>query len=387
VIGAGPYGLSISAHLSARGVEHEIFGDTMDLWVRHMPLGMYLKSEGFASNISEPSGHHTLERFCAEHGIEYGELAVPIALDTFERYGRWFQERLVARARPTRVEDVRLLPDGFELRLSTGEALRAGRVVVATGVGSHAYLPSALRGLPPEALVHTYDYRDPARSRGVEVAVVGAGQSALETAALMGEHGADVRVIARTSRIAWNSKPGGSARPLRARLRYPESGLGEGRSQRFYANHPLAFHFAPLSKRMKHAYTALGPAGAWWLRPRVEDCLEVLVGRTLVGAEARDGQVSLRLEGPSGTEELVVAQVVAGTGYRPDLNRLAFLDPPLRAGIAAVAGTPVLDRFFQSSVPGLHFVGFPAGLSFGPVMRFVCGTDFAARRVAGACAR
>src|SRR5262249_35613609 len=239
----------------------------------------------------------------------------------------------------------------------------------------------------PEAVVHSYDYRDPALSRGVEVAVVGAGQSALESAALMREHGADVRVIARTSRIAWNSKPGGAARPLRARLRYPESGLGEGRSQRFYANHPLAFHFAPLDKRMKHAYTALGPAGAWWLRPRVENCLEILIGRTLVGAEAKDGQVRLRLKGPSGAEELVVGQVVAGTGYTPALNRVGFLAPPWRARAGAVAGTPVLDRFFQRGVPGFFFGGFPAGMSCGPVMRFVFGTDFAARRVAGACAR
>ena len=43
---------------------------------------------------------------------------------------------------------------------------------------------------------------------------------------------------------------------------------------------------------------------------------------------------------------------------------------------------PVLGRNFQSSVPGLYFTGLAAAASFGPVMRFVHGADFAARRIA-----
>ena len=385
VIGAGPYGLSVSAHLSARGVRHEIFGQTMELWSRHMPVGMYLKSEGFASNLSDPRGEHTLERFCAgqEAEYEYSRIAAPIPLDTFERYGRWFQERLVPGVRDSWVEQVRQASGSFELRLSTGETLRARSVVVATGMTGYAQLPATLSGLPAGTVLHSYDHRDPAQSRGAEVAVIGAGQSALEVAALMHEQGARVWVIARAGKVAWNSKPGGSARSLRQRWRYPESGLGEGRSQWLYANHPLIFHSAPEAQRKKHAYTALGPAGAWWLRPRIEGRVELLLGHTLVAARADDGGVRLELQGPTGTEELQVSQVVAGTGYRPDVSRLDFLDPALCAGIATVAGTPILDRSFQSSASGLRFVGYPAGLSFGPVMRFVFGADFAARTVAG----
>ena len=382
VIGAGPYGLSISAHLNAHGVRHETFGETMELWSRHMPAGMFLKSEGFASNLADPREEHTLERFCREEQLEYGELAVPIPLDTFRRYGRWFQERLVPGVRNDRVDRVQQAPGGFAVTLDTGETLRARSVVLATGLNGYAYLPPVLRGLPPEALLHAYDHRDPASSRGAEVAVIGAGQSALESAALLHEHGASVRVIARTAELAWNSKPGGSARSLRARLRYPESGLGEGIRQRVFANHPLAFHFAPERLRRIYAYTVLGPAGAWWLRDRIIGPVEVLVGRTVVEARAHEGGVELRLDGPAGAEQLTVSQVIAGTGYRPDLSRLAFLDPALRESIATAAGTPVLDRSYQSSVPGLHFVGYSAGLSFGPVMRFVFGTDFAARAVA-----
>ena len=384
VIGAGPYGLSVSAHLTGRGVRHETFGETMELWSRHMPAGMYLKSEGFASNMGHPAGEFTLEQFCAENenAYDYRHVASPIPLDTFERYGRWFQRHAVPDLRESRVERVRKVPSGFEVQISTGETLRAKSVVVATGMTSYAHLPAALQGLSDRALVHTYEHRDPAESRGLEVAVVGAGQSALESAALLREQGATVHVIARTNELAWNSKPGGSARPLRDRWKYPESGLGEGRSQWVYANYPLAFHLAPESQRMKRAYTALGPAGAWWLRQRIIGHMELALGRSVVAAHEQDGRVRLELESAAGPEELLVAQVIAGTGYRPDVNRLPFLDPALSADIESVIGTPLLDSSFQSTAPGLHFVGYPAGLSFGPVMRFVYGADFAARTVA-----
>jgi cation diffusion facilitator CzcD-associated flavoprotein CzcO/predicted ATP-grasp superfamily ATP-dependent carboligase len=391
VIGAGPYGLSVSAHLTGGGVRHESFGETMSLWGRHMPEGMFLKSEGFASNLSHPGGEYTLERFCAENDTryEYAHVASPIPLRTFESYGRWFQRRAVPELRESRVEQVRKLARGFELHLSTGETLRAGSVVVATGMTGYARLPQALEGRAPHAVLHCYEHRDPASSRGEEVAVIGAGQSALESAALLAEQGARVHVIARKHELAWNSKPGGSARPLNERWKYPESGLGEGRSQWVYANYPLAFHLAPEGQRIKRAYTALGPAGAWWLRERIEGRVELKLGRSVKRASVENGGVRLELEGPSGSEELFVAQVIAGTGYRPDLNKLPFLDPALLSQIRThtTIGTPLLDGSYQSTAPGLYFVGYPAGLSFGPVMRFVFGAGFAARAVARRLAR
>lgn len=385
VVGAGPYGLSVSAHLSALGVRHEIFGETMEMWGRHMPVGMYLKSEGFASNLSDPSGEYTLERFCAEDesGYEYARIAAPIPLDTFERYGRWFQKRLVPGVRENRVNSVKQTGAVFEVRLDTGDTLRGKSVVMATGMTGYVHLPRPLQDLPSKAVVHTYDQRDPGRSRGTDVAVIGAGQSALESAALMHEQGAKVWVIARASKLAWNSRPGGPDRPLRARWRYPESGLGEGRSQWLYANYPLVFHRAPEARRRRHAYSALGPAGAWWLRARIEGRIDLLLGRTVSGAEVEDDGVRLRLQGPTGAqEELYVSAVIAGTGYRADVTRLSLLDSSLRKSIATATSIPVLDRTLASSVAGLYFIGYSAGLSFGPVMRFVYGADFAARRLA-----
>ncbi len=382
VIGAGPYGLSIAAHLSGRGISHEIFGETMDTWSSHMPMGMCLKSEGFASNISDPAGECTLKRFCAEHGLEYGDVGVPVSLDTFERYGCCFQERFVPVLGRQAVERVRPTAGGFELRLSTGETLHARRVIVASGVQGYAHLPPKLRGLPLGTVVHSYDQLDPTQWTNLRVAVVGAGQSALDAAVLLHESGADVVVLARASSIVWNPDPVLGPRPLRARIRYPNSGLGNGLKMRIYASHPLVMHAAPTRQRLRIAYTALGPAGAWWLRPRFEGQVNAFLEHTIQAARMEGEEVRLRLQSPAGEEELTVARVLAGTGYRVDLHRLSFLDSALRARVATAASAPVLDRSFQSSVPGLYFVGYAAAGSFGPVMRFVYGADFTARQLA-----
>jgi predicted ATP-grasp superfamily ATP-dependent carboligase/thioredoxin reductase len=389
VIGAGPYGLSIAAHLRGSGVTHEVFGEPMDTWVNHMPRGMCLKSEGFASNLSDPRRELTLARFCAEQQIDYGDVGVPVRLDTFERYGHAFQTRFVPNLRRQHVKRVRTLgAEGFQLELADGQTLRVRRVLVASGLQGHAWLPPELRGLPADRVVHSFDQREPALWRGQPVAVLGAGQSALDAAVLLHEQGAEVTVLARTPKLVWNADPPLGRRSPWARVRYPSSGLGEGLKLRLYASHPLAVHAAPAERRLQVAYTALGPAGAWWLRGRFEGQVGALLGRTVQAVEQLgDEQLRLALRGSGGEEQLTVARVLAGTGYRVDLERLAFLDPALRAGVARAAGTPVLDRSFQSSVSGLHFVGYVAAGSFGPVMRFVYGADFTARRLARTFAR
>jgi len=382
VIGAGPYGLSLSAHLSGRGVRHEIFGTPMDSWRNHMPVGMHLKSEGFASNLSDPAGELTLERFCRHSGIEYARIALPISVDTFSRYGAWFQENAVPQLDRRYVEALESAPDGFRISLADGESLRARRVVVATGIQGQAYIPPELEQLPEGACVHTYDQRDPAQPIDASAVVLGAGQSALEAAALLREGGRRVRIVARTGTISWLSKPKGSERSLRERFRYPESGLGEGRAQWLYSNHPLAFHRMPSGWRNEKAFSVLGPAGAWWLRPRVEDRIDIDLGRRLTSADAKDGKVCLVLDGPAGRQEIETDQVVAGTGYKPNLTALEFLDPELREKVATSFGAPVLSRSFETSVPGLYFIGYLAAPSFGPLMRFVFGARFTATQVA-----
>src|SRR6266550_5629358 len=93
IVGAGPYGLSIAAHLRGHGIPFRIFGSPMVSWLNRMPKGMCLKSEGFASSLSDPEGLYTLKRFCAEQGLEYADQSYPIPLDTMAAYGLAFQKK------------------------------------------------------------------------------------------------------------------------------------------------------------------------------------------------------------------------------------------------------------------------------------------------------
>jgi thioredoxin reductase len=220
---------------------------------------------------------------------------------------------------------------------------------------------------------------------GRQVAVIGAGQSALESAALLHESGASVTVLARTSTLAWNGNPLPLERPLRQRLREPEATLGSGWSTWFYSTQPHLYRRLPAARRVRTARTALGPAGAAWLRPRVEGKIRTLLGHSVRWAEPEGSGARLGLRARDGsTRDMIVDHVLAATGYRTDLDRLSFLDSDLRTRVRTLACSPAVGADFQSSVPGLYFVGPAVAPTFGPVMRFVCGSDFAARTVARA---
>src|SRR5271154_4141083 len=95
IIGAGPYGLSTASHLRARDISHRIIGWPMRFWRSQMPKGMLLKSDGFATSLSEPNAQFTLRRFCETRGIPYADIGIPISLETFSAYGTAFQKELV----------------------------------------------------------------------------------------------------------------------------------------------------------------------------------------------------------------------------------------------------------------------------------------------------
>ena len=148
IIGAGPYGLSIAAYLKARGVGVRIFGRPMQTWLKNMPKGMRLKSEGFASSLYDPDSTFTLEAYCKEKGIPYSDIGLPVPLDVFASYGLEFQRRFVPEVEDTLVKALHRSQGGFQLQLETGETLTARRVVVAVGLTHFEYLPPVLAALP-----------------------------------------------------------------------------------------------------------------------------------------------------------------------------------------------------------------------------------------------
>jgi thioredoxin reductase len=385
IIGAGPYGLSIGAHLRKAGVSVRQFGLPMQLWRAFMPEGMFLKSQGFASNLSAPDGTHTLEAFCQATGRPYASYGLPVPLDTFVAYGQWFRSELVPDIEEVLVTDVARCDGGFELTLANSEQVRARKVVIAIGVEHFAYVPEPLSALPATVCTHASAHTDLSVFRDREVVVVGAGQSALESAALLHENGAKVTLVARKDNIRWNGVPLNPDRPLLQRLREPESGLGSGWATWFYSNHPDWFRHLPRSTRVSRARTALGPAGASWLRNRVEGQFPALTGLSVKSAKVDGSSVVLGLAGTDGSSrELAADHVIAGTGYRTDLTRLSFLGSQIRSGLQTVPGTgsSVVGSDYQSSVPGLYVIGPAVAPTMGPVMRFVFGSEHAATTVA-----
>jgi FAD-dependent urate hydroxylase len=385
IVGAGPYGLSLAAHLRKAGVSVRQFGKPMQLWRDFMPAGMFLKSQGFASNLSDPDHTHTLEAFCRATGRPYASYGLPVPLDTFVAYGQWFRSELVPDVEEVLVSDVAQAGGGFEVTLENSDQVRARKVVVAIGVEAFAYVPEPLSALPSSVCTHASAHTDLGAFRGQDVIVVGAGQSALESAALLHENGATVQLVARKDKIAWNGPPLPLDRPLPKRLKEPESGLGSGWATWFYSNQPGLFRRLPRSTRVYRARTALGPAGATWLRSRVEGQFPALTGYSVKWARVQDAGVRLGLAGTDGSSrELAADHVIAGTGYRTDLTRLSFLADPMLSRLRTVPGTgsSAVGRDYESSVPGLYVMGPAVAPTMGPVMRFVFGSEHAATTVA-----
>ena len=392
VIGAGPYGLATAAHLAADGVAARTFGEPMESWRERMPVGMYLKSTPLASSISAPAPGSTLADFCAAVGEDPLVGHHPVPIDCFIRYGLWFMERNVPEVEPARVVRVARDAGAFSVLLEGGEEAAAASVVVASGLSQVAFVPPELAGLWAEGsglVSHSSEHRDLSRLAGKRVAVLGAGQSALENAAILHEHGAHVEVFLRGARVRFADAPADVAVQGRGTLLKPESPLGPGWSLFTFSRRAGQFRYLPTPTRLRLVADVLGPSGAWWLRERVEGHVPVHVGHRLERAASNGDEVTLTFAAPGGERRTAVFDhVMAATGYRVDVDALNFLDDGLRGQIARTAGTwPALNPRFGSSVPGLYFTGLAAAASFGPLMRFVCGTEFAARRVAAAVGR
>lgn len=381
IIGAGPYGLAVAAHLRAAGIDHLIFGRPMEMWQRHMPEGMLLKSDGFASNLYDPGNAFPLSRFCKEHSIEYGDTLVPVRLRTFIDYGKAFKEHFAPALRETMVRSLRQYGNGFELDLENGNRVCARRVVAATGIGYFRYVPPPLAALPTGFVSHSYDHHDLGRFAGRSVAVIGGGASAIDLAALLKERGCDVTLICRRESLVFANPPVAKA-SLWQRVRHPRSGIGPGLKSRMCTDAPLLFHFMPDSFRGEVVRRHLGPAAGWPMKRMIDGRVPVLPGRKLVSAAIVDGRVRLELRSAMGDIACVSADdVIAATGYRVDIQRLNYLDKSVLSRLDHVSQAPRLSTRFESSVEGLFLTGPVAANSFGPMMRFAFGAGFASRRL------
>jgi len=375
VVGAGPYGLSAAAHLKARGITTRVFGEPMQFWAGKMPEGMLLRSPRVASSLSDPDEAFTLEAYEAETKKRPG---TPVSLDTFIEYGRWFQNRLVSDLDQRTVLRIDRDQAGFKLTLQDGEQVRSARVVIAGGIGPFRKMPAAFQNVSPRHAFHCYDGLEVRKFSGKRVAVIGAGQSALESAALLHEANAQVEVIAREPRLRWIGKHSWLHHmgPISSMLYSPHD-VGPIGISRLVA-YPKLLSRIPLRLRDRIRTRAVRPAGSKWLPPRLST-VTITTGRTVSGTKIVGDELELKLDDGS---ERRVDHVLLGTGYKVEISRYDFLSPELVHDIQQFGGYPKLAGGFCSSVPGLHFIGATAARSFGPLLYFVAGTKFASLELA-----
>ena len=377
VVGAGPYGLAVAAHLRQAGVDTRVFGDPMSFWRKRMPKGMCLRSPLEASDIADPDDALTLDAYAKRRGLA---LTYPLPLEEFLRYAQW---RLAQSGVEVEARELRAIEKkgrNFRLSFVDGAPVFAYRVVIATGLANQERRPAAFAGLPRELVSHSCEHADFAPFAGKRVAVVGAGQSGCESAALLSEFGADVDLISRDP-IRWIGSEGSmekgaaSVKERLRRLSRTKNGVGPF-PLNYLADRPDIVRLFPDRLRAEFTARCLRPAVAGWVKPRLRD-VRCHVVETDLTPEASQSAIRLRV----GNETKTFDHVLLSTGYRIDIARLGLIAPELLRRIRCADGSPVLGAGFESTVGGLHFVGSNAVHSYGPLMRFVAGTRYAARHL------
>ncbi len=375
VLGAGPYGLAAAGALRAHGVDVTVNGQPMSFWAR-MPRGMLLRSPYVASSIGDPTGPFSLDAYSSATGTP---IRRPIPLRLFSEYGRWVQREAVPDLDTREVTRVDRADGAFRLELEDGDELTATRLIVAAGIGTFPRIPAPFRGLPADRVSHASDHPDLGVFAGRRVLVIGAGQSALESAALMAESGAEVQIAARAATVHWLRPVTSWPRRLGpvSTFLYAPAEVGPPLMSRL-VEVPQVLSRLGETTRHRVDRRSIRPAGATWLRDRVLGSIPISLGREVLTAEAGTEGVTVSFHDG---EQVTVDHVLLGTGYRVDLARYPFLSADLLGRIRQAHGYPVLGAGFESSVPGLHFVGAPAAWRYGPLMRFVAGTAFTVREI------
>jgi FAD-dependent urate hydroxylase len=375
IVGAGPYGLSLAAHLRARRVNFRIFGEPMRFW-RDLPDGINLKTPATSTNVFVPERGHTFPEWCRQRGLEDYE---PCSMASFADYGLWMQRKFVPEIEHVKVAKISRDDDGFVTSLDNGETVRAKQVVVATGLSYLASVPAVLQHLPPGLLKHTSILSDFSQFKGKRVAIVGGGASAIEAGALVHEVGGKPEIFVREPHVViYDRTP--RKRSLGDRILRPSSPIGNGAVPFVVAQLPLFTYMLPDAKRLRLLNVFAPPSAPWWIKDRVVGIVPISTSHEIVAAREVQDCVRLTIRSKATRErDEDFDVVIAGTGYEKDVAKLAFLDTGIVDKIQTFEKAPILSMNFESSVQGLYFIGPMSELSFGPLSRFVAGASFSAR--------
>lgn len=380
IVGAGPYGLSIAAHLKQLGLQFRIVGSPMHTWRTHMPKGMHLKSAGLSATLFDPERKFSLKDYCRQNDIPYEDEGLPISLELFTQYGIAFQQQFAPHLEEAKVVQLKKQGDGFELTLDNDDQFTSGKVVLAVGIDYFRYIPPVLQQLNDQHFSHSSQHHDLSRFIGQDIAIIGSGSSAIDMAVLLNEIGANPVLLARRTALNFNLKEG-RVRGFWSRIMAPMSGLGPGWNNLLCASIPGLFRYLPDKTRIRIAKDFLGPSGTWFIQERLNK-VSVNLGQHLISAHSAKNKAQLHFRGPDDKiSEIQVDHVIAATGYKANLDGISFLDTGIREQIQLIGNTPRLSQNFESSVDGIYFAGPSTVNNFGPLMRFALGAGYTSKKI------
>jgi hypothetical protein len=378
IVGAGPYGLAVAAACTAAGHAAVVFGPPMETW-RQMPAEMELRAAWREMALARAGRPGSLEEWCESVGVTPHE---PMTVTEFIAYATWFADRYVADHVAALVTSVESREDGSLSVHAGGAEWRVSDVVVAPGIGPFPHVPDVFADAIEDTRVGFAAGSERTDLRGLRVAVIGAGQSAVEAAAAAVRSGAETTMLARST-VHWfaDHEPSHPRGPLQRRLfelAYPAVGYGPPPLNRLVL-HPDLFARLPVALRRRLTGRLLRPGASPWLKEGVVGKATIEEGVEVVAAACGESAVQLML---SDGRRLEFDRVQLGTGYRFRLDRLAFLSTELRDRIRVEHGWPTLDHAFRTTEPRIRLVGYPAEGRFGALARFVLGVPFTAARIA-----
>lgn len=367
IIGAGPFGLTLAAHLKQQDIDHLVVGKPMEFWEKNMPEGMYLRS-GCDWHL-DVSGKYTMEAFLVQKQLSVADVE-PIALAFYLEYVRWFVEQTQPNIRASYVTDLKKTAQGFVATLEDGSLVAAQNVVVAVGFQYFTYTPDELMAvLPPGRYKHTCHAVHLDQYAHKRVLIIGGRQSAFEWTALLCEkEAAHVHVCYRHETPQFAAAHWGWVMDV-------VNNIGE---------QPEWFRSLNDEEKEHYRYRLWAEG-----RLKVEPWLDERVHQATVSLHPQTHVVSTEITsantikvGLSNNEILEVDEIITATGYKVDTHKVPFLNPLLLAELQCTNGFPCLDTHFQSNIPGLFFTSFMAGQDFGPFFGFTIAVRTAAKLIA-----
>lgn len=361
IVGAGYYGLTTACYLAERKIKFAIVGKSFSLWFNHILDDAALRSELVETDFYVPNNRYNLARFMRKKYPEkiksYARGGLPIKL--FREYLRSIQKNLKFSIADTSLVQLTKNKNIFYARLANGKEIIAKAVVIATGMGAHAYIPQTLRKLNSPRVIHVWDVKQYTNLKNKRILVVGAGQSAAEA----------IDHLKKKNTIVWVT-------------RHPPQ---------FYKDpikipswlFKLLIHLSPYTPHLARPIKSIIPRNTY--KPTITPTLKASLEDPSIKKIYLDinnlkiKKKNKRFNIPRHHQDIDI--ILSATGYRYEIQNLTFLSKDLRERLKK-GKQGIVNRDFETKVCNLFMIGGITEPVQGIAQRFLFGARHAANQLA-----